>query len=112
MLHRPVQRQVNMRGEFQIRQCFTLGDRFDDLWREKRQPDQTGSVATANAVATGNRSQRGHATGDQLSNHRWARGRNSYSAPRAQTLEQRMRTMFGEEFGITEIEFRCLPASR
>ena len=42
LLHRPVERQVNMRGEFKVGQCSTLGDRLDDLGREKRQSDQAG----------------------------------------------------------------------
>ena len=45
LLHRPVEREVDMRGEFQIGQFSTLGDRFDDFRREKRQPDQAGDVA-------------------------------------------------------------------
>ena len=45
LLGRPVQRQVDMRGEFQIGQFSTLGDRLDDFRREKRQPDEAGNVA-------------------------------------------------------------------
>ena len=37
-------------GLFQIGQCSTLGDRFDDLWREKGQPDQMGYVAVDNSA--------------------------------------------------------------
>ena len=33
LLDRPVQRQVDMRGEFQISQFSTLGDRLDDFRR-------------------------------------------------------------------------------
>ena len=36
LLGRPVERQVDMRGEFQIGQFSTLGDRLDDFRREKR----------------------------------------------------------------------------
>ncbi len=43
LLGRPVQRQFDMRGEFQIGQFSTLGDRLDDFGREKRQPDEAGS---------------------------------------------------------------------
>jgi hypothetical protein len=33
-----------MRGEFQIGQFSTLGDRLDDFRREKRQPDEAGNI--------------------------------------------------------------------
>jgi hypothetical protein len=45
LLGRPVQRQVDMRGEFQIGQFSTLGDRLDDFRRQKRKPDEAGNVA-------------------------------------------------------------------
>ena len=51
LLGRPVQRQVDMWGEFQIGQFSTLGDRLDDFRREKRQPDEAGDVAISHALA-------------------------------------------------------------
>ena len=51
LLDRPVQRQVDMRGEFQIGQFSTLGGRLDDFRREKRQPDEAGYVAISYALA-------------------------------------------------------------
>ena len=58
LLGRPVQRQVDMRGEFQIGQFSTLGDRLDDFRREKRQADEAGDVAISYALAAGERGQR------------------------------------------------------
>jgi len=58
LLGRPVQRQVDMRGEFQIGQFSTLGDRLDDFRREKRQPDEASNVGISCALAAGDRSQR------------------------------------------------------
>ena len=45
----PVEREVDMRSEFQIGQFSTLGDRLDDFGREKREPDKAGDVAIRNA---------------------------------------------------------------
>ena len=53
LLGRPVQRQVDMRGEFQIDQFSTPGDRLDDFRREKRQPDEVGHVAISYALNGG-----------------------------------------------------------
>jgi hypothetical protein len=63
---RPVKRQVNVRGQFQISQCSTLGDRLDDFGCQKRQPDQAGYIAISNALAAGNRDQRSRAAGDEF----------------------------------------------
>jgi hypothetical protein len=73
LLGRPVQRQVDMRGEFQIGQFSTLGDRLDDFRREKRQPDEAGNVAISYALAAGDRGQRGRPAGNEFLEPRWAR---------------------------------------
>ena len=65
LLGRPVQRQVDMRGEFQIGQFSTLGDRLDDFRREKRQPDEAGNVAISHALAVGDRGQRSFPGGNE-----------------------------------------------
>src|ERR1700687_3506914 len=66
LLSRPVHRQVDMRGEFQIAQFSTLGDRLDDFRREKRQPDEAGNVAIGYALAAGDRSQRSGPGGNEF----------------------------------------------
>ena len=66
LLSRPVQRQADMRGEFQIGQFSTLGDRLDDFRREKRQPDEAGNVAISYALATGDRGQRSRPGGNEF----------------------------------------------
>ena len=66
LLGRPVQRQVDMRGEFQIGQFSTLGDRLDDFRREKRQPDEAGNVAISYALAAGDRGQRHRPGGNEF----------------------------------------------
>jgi hypothetical protein len=66
LLGRPVQRQVDMRGEFQIGQFSTLGDRFDDFRREKRQPDEARHVAISHALAAGDRSERSGPGGNEF----------------------------------------------
>ena len=66
LLGRPVQRQVDMRGEFQIGQFTTLGDRLDDFRREKRQPDEAGNVAIGYALAAGDRGQRRRPGGNEF----------------------------------------------
>ena len=55
-----------MRGEFQIGQFSTLGDRLDDFRREKRQPDEAGHVAISYALAAGDRGQRRRPGGNQF----------------------------------------------
>ena len=40
-----------MRGDFQIGRFSTLGDRFEDFRREKRQSDEAGNVAISHALA-------------------------------------------------------------
>jgi len=62
-----------MRGEFQIGQFSTLGDRLDDFRREKRQPDEAGNVAISYALAAGDRGQRGRPAGNEFLEPRWAR---------------------------------------
>jgi hypothetical protein len=57
-LHRPVERQVDVRRQFQIGQFSTLCDRLDDSRREKRQPYQARDVAIGDAFAAGDRSKR------------------------------------------------------
>ncbi len=66
LLGRPVQRQVDMRGEFQIGQFSTLGDRLDDFRREKRQPDEAGNVAISHALAAGDSGQRSRPGGNEF----------------------------------------------
>jgi len=66
LLGRPVQRQVDMRGEFQIGQFSTLGDRLDDFRREKRQPDEAGNVAISHALAAGDRGERSRPGGNEF----------------------------------------------
>ena len=66
LLGRPVQRQVDMRGEFQIGQFSALGDRLDDFRREKRQPDEAGNVSISYALAAGDRSQRRRPGGNEF----------------------------------------------
>ena len=44
-LDHPVERQGDVRSQFQIGQFSTLGDRLDDFRREKRQPYQARDVA-------------------------------------------------------------------
>ena len=53
-------------GLFQIGQCSTLGDRFDDFGRERGQRNQAGDVAISNALATGNRGQRSRPAGEEF----------------------------------------------
>ena len=50
---RAVERQVDMRGEFQFGHFSTFGDRLDDFGREKRESNQVGKVAIGNALAAG-----------------------------------------------------------
>jgi hypothetical protein len=57
ILGRPVQRKVDMWGEFQIGQFSTLGDCLDDFRREKRQRDQAGDVAISYALTASDRGQ-------------------------------------------------------
>jgi hypothetical protein len=66
LLGRPVQRQVDMRGEFQFGQFSTLGDRLDDFRREKRQPDEAGNLAISYALAAGDRGERHRPGGNQF----------------------------------------------
>ena len=66
LLGRPVQRQVDMRGEFQFGQFSTLGDRLDDFRREKRQPDEAGDVAISHALAAGDRGERSRPRGNEF----------------------------------------------
>ena len=55
-----------MRGEFQIGQFSTLGDRFDDFRCEKRQPDEAGNVAISHALAAGDSDQRSRPDGNEF----------------------------------------------
>ena len=66
LLSGPVEREVNMRSEFQISQFSTLGDRLNDFGREKRQPDQAGDVAISNALAARDRGQRSRPARDEF----------------------------------------------
>ncbi len=66
LLRGPVERQVDMRGEFQIGQFSALGDRLNDFGREERQPDQAGDVTISNTFAAGDRYQRSRPPGDEF----------------------------------------------
>ena len=66
LLDCPVQRQVDMRGEFQIGQFSALGDRLDDFRREKRQSDEAGNVAISYALAAGDRGERSRPDGNEF----------------------------------------------
>lgn len=51
----PIERQVDVRGEFQINESVALGDRLDDFRREKREPYQASDVAVTDSFALGDR---------------------------------------------------------